>query len=544
MSKFKINILLAKPWIPALFISLLLASACFCIAWLLNDNRFPGTVISIGLPVLMLCAVGTTLLLYKSQTPTRVQKLVLDRTAELDKSEQRNKAIVNALPDMVLVIDRDGRYTDFTNPPGYPTLADPGYFISRKVSDILPGPLAREAMTYIEKVLQTGKISSHSYQIEIDGVIRSYESRYVPYRKDDVMVLVRDTTESKLAEQRTTESEYQYRTLVEQATDSIFIANFQGSFLVVNPAACKMSAYTEEELLGMRFHDLVIPDELKAMPFRLADIASGKTLTSERKIRTKDGRIIDVEIAARITAPNSFLAFVRDITERKNAENELLKSRESLRMLTNYIANIREEERLKLAKEIHDELGQQLTVLKMDVSVFGKKITAKDAVFDTGINEMLGSINSMIQLVRKITSELRPGMLDDIGLSATMEWYCDDFSKRTGIKTSFISDIPDDKFTEKLNINIFRIFQESLVNVEKHSGAQKADVSVAWRGQQLIVLIEDNGKGFDSSLVTQDRTLGIQVMKERAMMMNGTYTINSIPGRGTVVEVSIPANKL
>ncbi len=540
MSKFNKNTWFAKPWIAGLFIFLPLASVCLYIAWSVTDHKSLRAVIPVGLTAFILCAAGIILLLYINRLPTLVQELVLERTGAFDKRELRNRSVINALPDMFFIIDREGRYIDFNHPRGFPAVADPDHFIMRKVGDILPAHLAREAMTCIEKVLQTGEVTIHNYQLEIDGGIRSYESRYVTYTKNEVMVLVRDTTNVKIAEQQARENEDKYRMLVEQATDSIFIANFQGNFLVVNPAGCKMSQYTEDELLKMRFHDLAIADEVKVMPFKLAEIASGKTVTSERKMCRKDGEIIDVEVAARIIAPNRFLAFVRDISDRKKAESELLKSRESLRQLSNYLENSREEERLHTAKEIHDQLGQQLAVLKMDILKMGKKIRTSYDDLTPDMNVLLETINGMIESVRKIASDLRPGILDDIGLIETLDWYCRDFTRRTGITTSFVSDITDDKFPQKLSIPVFRILQESLSNVARHSRADKADVSLLHRNKRILVLIEDNGKGFDPSIIQQGKAPGIQAMKERAMMAHGIYNINSTPGRGTIVELIIP----
>jgi signal transduction histidine kinase len=256
-------------------------------------------------------------------------------------------------------------------------------------------------------------------------------------------------------------------------------------------------------------------------------------------MRKKDGEIIDVEIAARIIAPNRFLAFVRDITERKKAENDLIRSKEHLRQLNTYIETIREAERLNVSREIHEELGQQLAVLKMDLSRLGKRIVTIEHSLGDKIIELLASINKMMDTVRKISSELRPGMLDDIGLMATLDWYCEDFTKRTGIKASFAYDISDDDFSKELNVGIFRIFQESLINVTKDSAAKKVDVSIRSRDQQLVLLIEDNGKGFDLTGDKQ-KTLGLGVMIERARMLNGSYNVNYLPGKGTTVEVCVP----
>jgi signal transduction histidine kinase len=214
-----------------------------------------------------------------------------------------------------------------------------------------------------------------------------------------------------------------------------------------------------------------------------------------------------------------------------------------LRQLSNYIENIREEERLHISREIHDELGQQLTVLKMDISRLAKKITDTNENLLPDINQIFDSINDMVKVVRKISSELRPGLLDDLGLLPALDWYSNDFGKRTGIKTNFISNLAEEKIPQKISIGLFRIFQESLTNVARHSQASRVDISLTRQDNQLVLLIEDNGKGFEPSQI-QQKTLGIMGMKERAIMMNGTYTVNSIPGKGTIVEVIIPSDHI
>src|SRR5262249_11116304 len=151
-------------------------------------------------------------------------------------------------------------------------------------------------------------------------------------------------------EQRIRESEYKYRTLVEQGTDSIFIGNFQGHILAVNPAGCQLSQYDEQELLRMRFHDLADADELKTRPFMVAEIIAGDTSTTERRMRRKDGQMIDVEMSVRMIAPNRVLAFLRDITERKKAVNELISSTEYLRQLNTDMKDIHEAEKLNVSK--------------------------------------------------------------------------------------------------------------------------------------------------------------------------------------------------
>jgi len=517
-----------------------LASACVFIFWPFTVYKSANDLTVICVPVLAVWIVTIVIIVYVSRAPGHLQTPRVLQFAAIEKSEIRNKAIVSALPDMVFIIDRDGQYIDFNIPASQQELVNPNNFLLKKVSDFLSESLAAQTMNYIHRVLETGESFNHYYQVEVADELRCYESRFVPHSKDDVMVLVRDTTEMKNTEQKIRESENKYRTMFEQGAESIFIGTFQGNFLLVNPAGCQISQYTEAELLTMRFHDLVDADDLKARPFQLAEIASGKTIISERRMKRKDGQMIDVELSSRMIAPNRLLVFVRDITERKKTQHELLASREHLRQLNNYLENLRETERLNISREMHEDFGQRLAVMKMDLSRLAKKSAGANNKVNADIPELLTAIDTMIERVRKISFELRPGMLDDMGLMATLEWYCQDFTKRTGIAASFKSELPFEKLSQEVTISLFRIFQESLINVARHAGAKNVDVSISSRNHQIILVIRDNGKGFDASSTRQNKTPGIRIMNERALKLNGTYNIHSHPGHGTTVEVSVP----
>lgn len=505
-----------------------------------NSFRPWQPTLLLGILALGLSVVGGIFAFYGARAPERLRQLVAQRTEALDKSEKRNKAIVEAIPDLLLVIDKDNRFTDYSNPMGHHTLMPPHHFIGKTIAEVMPERLVDEILTNKKKVLEEQQQLSHRYHLEKNGQTRYYEARYTPQGKEDILVLIRDITDTQLAQQRISESEHKYRTLVEQASDAIFIANFKGEFQVVNPAATRISQFTEQELLQMRIHELTIQQQLQAMPFRLEEIAAGNTATSERKLKRKDGSIIDVEIAAKIIAPDRFLAFVRDISERKKVEAALMQSREDLRRLSNHIENIREQERLHISREIHDELGQHLTVLKMDVSRLAKKLDPSEKVLHNEIEHILGSINSMVMVVRRISTALRPGLLDDLGLIAAIDWFCQDFEKRTGIQTSFISGVQEEELPKDWNIGIFRILQESLTNIARHAGATRADVSLVKQDDQLILLVEDNGQGLDPQIVENQKTLGIMGMKERAIMMGGSYSLQSSPAHGTLAELVLP----
>lgn len=503
-----------------------------------NGYKAFGGMIPMLALALILSVTSAAFAIYLSKMPARLQKLVTAQTEELERNEKRNKAIINALPDMYFVMDKNGTYLDFSTPRGFDKVTKED-LVSKHLGDVLPETLAAEAMIYLQKAISSGEVLTHSFQIKGQNETRSFEARYVAQTRNEVLVLVRDTTDARIAEEKLRESELKYRTLVEQASDGIFISDFRGNFMIVNPAGCRMCQYTEQELNTMRIHDLAVQSETAAMPFKFAEILEGKTTSSERKLVRKDKSVIDVEITAKIIAPDRFLCFIRDITERKKVERELIRSRENLRELSNHIENIREEERLHIAREIHDELGQQLTVLKMDVSRLDKKLTEANNELESETGRILQLINKMVDTVRKISSELRPGMLDDLGLVEALDWYCHDFGKRFGMKTNFISNIQDEAFTKKLAIGLFRIFQESLTNVARHAEATKVDVTFIEQDDQLVLLIEDNGKGFDPLALREKKTLGIMGMQERAMMINGLYHVNSTPGRGTIIEVTV-----
>jgi signal transduction histidine kinase len=149
-------------------------------------------------------------------------------------------------------------------------------------------------------------------------------------------------------------------------------------------------------------------------------------------------------------------------------------------------------------------------------------------------------LEGAVKSVRRISSELRPSLLDDLGLIAAIEWHLKEFEKRAGIKVKFYADEPELSLPEETRTGLFRIFQESLTNVARHANAKKVSVSLKRKGGEIVLSIEDDGNGFDKMKVADKKTLGILGMEERSSMMGGKYQINSIPGEGTIVEVSVP----
>ncbi len=208
-----------------------------------------------------------------------------------------------------------------------------------------------------------------------------------------------------------------------------------------------------------------------------------------------------------------------DITSRKKLEQNLrefnielekeVKQRTILlRELAAHLNTVRENERIEIAREIHDELGQQMTVLKMDISWLKRKLPDAELEVSEKLNELIDMVNQTINTVRRIASELRPGVLDHLGITAAIEWQLKELEKRTGIKTKFTyADVPA-ALPEKVKTGVFRILQESLTNVARHANASSVEVDLTGAGKKLVLRIADNGDGFDSNNMTR-KTLGL-----------------------------------
>jgi signal transduction histidine kinase len=209
------------------------------------------------------------------------------------------------------------------------------------------------------------------------------------------------------------------------------------------------------------------------------------------------------------------------------------------------LQRVREEERKRISREIHDELGQMVTGLKMDVAWIDKRIAAlpeseSTAALSDKVHSMLGLLDEMVKSVRKIAAELRPGVLDDLGLVPAIEWQAREWEVRTGIECRLTSALRDVKVPPELGTALFRIFQETLTNVARHSQATRVDVRLESQGESLWMELDDNGRGILESETRQAHSFGLVGMKERAAMLGGEFQISGQPGHGTRVNVRLP----
>ena len=253
-----------------------------------------------------------------------------------------------------------------------------------------------------------------------------------------------------------------------------------------------------------------------------------------------DDYILKTNLTRLPAAINNAIEKKRIQQEKELSQQELKQLNQELRSVSAHLERIREEEQARIAREIHDQIGQQLTGLKMDVSwvkgMLGKK--AEPEAILKKLNEMLDSVDEAVKTVRKVASDLRPSILDDFGLIDALDWHSKEFATRSGINVHFKSLVKEINADPAITIGLFRIYQEALVNVARHAAAKNVITVLETSDKKVFLSITDDGKGFDSSI--EKKTLGLLGMKERAQMIGGTLTINSKPGTGTALFITVP----
>ncbi len=312
----------------------------------------------------------------------------------------------------------------------------------------------------------------------------------------------------------------------------------------VNPAMAQQFRAKPAELIGMTPRDFFRHDLAAGRRGwrKLFDAGHTHSLTNERRL---DGSMMWVEgdymcfydAAGRITG---HFGIQRDVSDRVKALEELEQSRAELRALAARLQATREEERTRIAREIHDELGQALTALKLDVAWLESRQTRTDSgIFRLGDASLAERVDQTMQIVRRIASELRPSLLDQLGLEAAIESLVRETTQRTGIAVCFhADDFP--RLPDEIASHAFRIIQEALTNVSRHSKATRVDVSVRRVGGVIILGVEDNGVGFTPQSLSGLRSLGLVGIRERALACGGTLMIRGEPGQGTGIAVTIP----
>ncbi len=483
-------------------------------------------------------------------SPYRMLGAMQDITAQneanyqLKQEKELFENLVNSLPGVFYHFDNSGKYLNWNKNLELVT----GY-TSEEVRTLSPLDFYKDA----EKEIVLEKIrsvfsSKGSDQVEANLLLKN--GKTIPYIFTGKMVIVNgeetllgiglDISEKVRSQEELARSEEKYRTLIEQASDGILISDNNGKYISVNTSAERLSGYSREALLDMSIPDLFFSNPGEPFSPEIDKLARGAVIRENRFLKRKDGIFIHVEISYKLLKDGRFQCIARDITDRVIAEQKLKKSHTELRQLASHLQTIREDERTHMAREIHDELGQQLTGLKMDMAWIKRKLADSLPEVTAKINETSLLIDDTVKTVRRLSAKLRPSILDDLGIIAAMEWHSEEFQKRSGIETLFTTNSPDLVLPMASATAIFRIYQESLTNVSRHADATKVEASLIAENGQVVLTITDNGKGFDVEEVNKKKTLGLLGMKERTLLLGGSYEISGNRNMGTSVVIRIP----
>lgn len=314
---------------------------------------------------------------------------------------------------------------------------------------------------------------------------------------------------------------------------AIFIAGEDFRLLDANKATLSITGFTMEELKKSDIRNTIFRNNHKQFSQAFERDASGKTFRAETEILKKDGSLTDIEANCRRLKHKDKVLIIctaREINRSGEAES-------ALRKLSYHSEQVREEERSRIALDLHDDLGQRMTALKMDVAWLRSRIANESETILGKLNGMLSLIDDTVKTIQKISSDLRPGILYDIGLPAAIEWHLANFSENTGIE-SVANIIPEEfEIDEKMAIAIYRIIQEALTNTARHSGADIVSVSVIKTGNRIKVTIRDNGSGICEEQILNPDSFGIFGMKERARLFGGELRVKGAQGKGTSISV-------
>lgn len=360
--------------------------------------------------------------------------------------------------------------------------------------------------------------------------------------------IIKDITERKRSEIELKESEQKFKMLFNSANDAVFVTQIEpgktfGDFIEVNEVACKQLGYLKEEFLQLSPSAIIHPKSIEDFNKYTKILLNEGHVIYDILLRAKDKKIIPAEVNSHLFIYKeklTILSIARDITERKISEENLKRTTKLLRELAAHLQSVREEERTLIAREIHDELGQVLLVLKIKLKLINKKLPNDLLVVKEELDEVINMIDASVESVHKISSKLRPNILDELGLIAAIEWQINEFEKLTNIKCSHVLPRKEIAIDKDRQTVIFRILQEALTNVARHSGADKVQINLFTHQSKLILEIKDNGKGITKEQISDVKSLGIHGMEERVMIFGGSFMIEGFAGKGTTLKIEIP----
>ncbi len=404
-----------------------------------------------------------------------------------------------------------------------------------------PDPVYRQmvADTWLAAVAKAKKNNTDFEPLEFhmackDGGVRDILFSMSPIGPANLVIFY-DITDRNLGNAERIASEQRYRMLFERAPNGIMIINPEHVYIDANPRACQNLGYARDELIGMPAANLAHESEHADVAPTLQSVVAEANYQGEWQLVRKDGSVFPADISVALMPDGNFLVMSQDITGRKMADEALRDSRIRLEGLTRRLLEVQETERRAIARELHDEVGGVLTAVKLNLHAVSRGHPGEAALADA-----LSLVDGAIQSVRSLSLDLRPSVLDDLGLIPALKWYCDRQASRADIAIALNLDAIDLKSSPHLESACFRIVQESITNVLRHANAKQINVTLHRDSDGFVLTVADDGVGFDVKAAEKSaragESSGLQGMAERATLLGGHLSIKSKPGGGTRVR--------
>ncbi len=461
----------------------------------------------------------------------------------LRESEERYRELFENAKDAIYVHDLSGRYTSVNRAAEKLSGYSRAEIIGKHYSNFMAPSHLKHARTNLVKKLD--EVPETNYEIDLI----TKDRRRVPVEVSSRLIYengvpvgvqgtARDITERQLAE----EARAQLALIVESSHDAIIGKTLDGTIVSWNSGAAKVYGYLAEEVIGRSVNLLIPPERRDELPRIMEILRRGESIKNyETTRRTKGGNVIDVSLTIspiRDSLQNLVGAatIARDITSSKQAEK-------GLKTFSRRLIEAQEAERQSIARELHDEIGQVLTAVRINLQSIQRSGAADQS--NPRFDESIAVVDEALGRVRDLSIELRPSLLDDLGLSAALRWYVDRYAQRTGIIAEVLNDFEEDsRLPRELETACFRIAQEALTNVARHAQAGSVSVQLERSWDRMLLTVMDDGVGFDLDSMRKNAlaasALGLRGMEERALAVGGHIEIDSGSGRGTRVRASFP----
>ena len=503
-----------------------------------------------------LLAIPTVILIYRERVDRESARRALENV------QARVGGIVESAMDAIITVDETQRIVQFNAAAERVFRWPRGAVVGQRLDMLIPERFRAAHGAHIERFSHTQVTSrgmgaqTELYGLRADGEEFPIEASISQHSEDGgklFTVILRDVTQRVRGEELLARSEARLRGILDSAMDAIITIDERQHVVLFNAAAEDVFKCSREEAIGAPLA-WFIPERFRPSH---ADLVrqfgegggASRRMGHARVVMglRRDGEEFPIEASisqATEGGQRFYTVILRDVTQRVRADKALRESREEIQALALEASGAREEEKRRIARELHDELGQALTSLKIDVSWLRDHLGASNPEVQRKLAAMQLLLDGTVAAARRISADLRPMMLDDLGLTAAADWLAQNFTSRTGVPCELVIGAGDLDLPDPYATAVFRVLQESLTNIAKHAQATQVEATLEREEDEVVLTVHDNGKGFDPAGGRKPGSFGLVGLRERAYLVGGDVAVRSSPGQGTTVELKIPARNM